>query len=482
MKIQRTGIFVAVLFLIVAFFFCAQEKNNSAVRFKIDSLQKNLVNAKEDTFKVVLLTDLAWQLINVSDYHSAINYCDDALTLAKKLNYQKGISKSISHKGVALKRLGNYPEAIKYFLAALQISEKINDPKSTAAIYNNLGIIYQELGNYSEALKNHSASLEIKKEQGDKSGISSSLNNIGLVYFDQAVKKMNAGEDPDSLFNCASNFYEQSLKIKKQINDQRGIAMSYNNLGNILMERAHSMSRGSTHDSVLELALQNHFASLKIKEDLENVQGIISSNLNIGSAYTFLNRYDQANTFLQRALALALKTGEKSVIKNCYGGLMQMDTSRQNYKDAVAHYKLYVLYRDSLVNEENIKKTVREQMQFDFDKKSFNDSIKNTELIKLDEARHSSEVSKQKAYSYAGAGGFLVMIVITIISYKAFRNKKKATIEIESQKFLVELKQKEILDSIHYAKRIQTALLTSEKYIARRLKSLNKSGNENTTR
>lgn len=34
----------------------------------------------------------------------------------------------------------------------------------------------------------------------------------------------------------------------------------------------------------------------------------------------------------------------------------------------------------------------------------------------------------------------------------------------------VEEKQKEILDSIHYAKRIQTALLTSEKYIEKRSK------------
>ena len=34
-------------------------------------------------------------------------------------------------------------------------------------------------------------------------------------------------------------------------------------------------------------------------------------------------------------------------------------------------------------------------------------------------------------------------------------------------------KNKEVLDSIHYAKRIQTALLTSEKYIDRKLNQLN---------
>ncbi|MGZ3865682.1 MAG: hypothetical protein ACXVC6_04800 [Bacteroidia bacterium] len=41
--------------------------------------------------------------------------------------------------------------------------------------------------------------------------------------------------------------------------------------------------------------------------------------------------------------------------------------------------------------------------------------------------------------------------------------------EIENKKALLEEKQKEILDSIHYAKRIQRTLLPSEKYIARHI-------------
>ena len=45
---------------------------------------------------------------------------------------------------------------------------------------------------------------------------------------------------------------------------------------------------------------------------------------------------------------------------------------------------------------------------------------------------------------------------------------------IEMEKLLVEEKNKEILDSIHYSKRIQNALLPSEKYIERNLNRLKK--------
>ena len=45
--------------------------------------------------------------------------------------------------------------------------------------------------------------------------------------------------------------------------------------------------------------------------------------------------------------------------------------------------------------------------------------------------------------------------------------------QVEQQKQLVEEKQKEILDSIHYAKRIQQSQLPNEQYIEKTLKRLN---------
>ena len=46
--------------------------------------------------------------------------------------------------------------------------------------------------------------------------------------------------------------------------------------------------------------------------------------------------------------------------------------------------------------------------------------------------------------------------------------------EAQHQKEIVEEKQKEILDSIRYAKRIQQSLLPTEKYIDKKFKELKK--------
>ena len=66
--------------------------------------------------------------------------------------------------------------------------------------------------------------------------------------------------------------------------------------------------------------------------------------------------------------------------------------------------------------------------------------------------------------------GILILVIgFAVFAYRSFLQKQKANIEITKQKEIIEEKQKEILDSIHYAKRIQTALLPSEKYIGRNL-------------
>lgn len=88
--------------------------------------------------------------------------------------------------------------------------------------------------------------------------------------------------------------------------------------------------------------------------------------------------------------------------------------------------------------------------------------------------KHDQEIQQQKTYTYGGAIGFLLMIVVAAVTFRAYKQKQKANEIISQQKLVVEEKQKQILDSIYYAKRIQQSLLPTEKYIHRSLKKLAK--------
>jgi len=67
------------------------------------------------------------------------------------------------------------------------------------------------------------------------------------------------------------------------------------------------------------------------------------------------------------------------------------------------------------------------------------------------------------------------MFIMAILIFRSYRIKQKANKLVSEQKELLEIKNKEITDSIKYAKRIQNAHMPSQEYILKKLKELKRS-------
>ena len=416
---------------------------------KIDSLKNLILTDKEDSNKVIHLYKLSDNYRNFGTLDTSLIFGKEALQLAKKLNYKRGIANCCNNLGNVLYKQGNYSEALKNHFLSLKISEELGDKKGTARSFGNLGVIYTNQENYSEAIKFYEASLKIKKEINDKKGIAATNNNLGALYF-------NKGD-----YEAAKKTFSEALATWTEFGDLEGISYCYNNLAGV--------------DNALgnyDEALKNVFASLKIKEEEEDKLGMAFSYNTLGNTYILLKKFSLARDYLDRGLKISLEMGANFETDECYLSLSELDSASGRFKLAYEHYKLYVVYRDSLLNEEHTKETVQAQMQYEFAKRQTADSITNAEKAKQEELKHGQEIQQQKIYTYGGATGFILMLVVAVISFRAFKQKQKANYIIEEQKAIVDEKQKQILDSIHYAKRIQESLLPTEKYIDRNLKRL----------
>ena len=327
----------------------------------------------------------------------------------------------------------------------MKINEEIGNKKGIATSYNNIGNVYNAQGNSVEALKNYLASLKLKEEMGNKQGIAISYGNIGNVY-----KK-------DGNYTEALKNFSASLKIDEEIGNKKGVAVSNNNIGGIYYLQGNYSE-----------ALKMHFASLKIKEEIGDKEGMASTLGNIGLIYQDLENYKEEEAYSTKSLALAEEIGALGLIKTASQNLSEVCAATGRYKEALEYYKAYIIARDSLFNEENTKKTVQMQMQYEFDKKEVSTKLEQGKK----DAVASAESRKQKIIIWSVCGILILVIGFAVFAYRSFLQKRKANIEITKQKEIIEEKQKEILDSIHYAKRIQTALITSEKYIEKNLKRL----------
>ena len=441
---MRKSLLIFFLFVCV----CAFGQNN------IDSLLKLIKTDPADTHKVKHLYKLCAEYKNIGEYNKGLFYGKQALVLAQNLDFQKGVAQSYNSIGNIYNNQDNYPEALKNYFAALKIREEIKDKQGIAGSYNNIGYIYMQQGNYPEALKNHLASLKIREELNNKQGIASSYMNIGIIYYSQ-----------DNYHEALKNQLA-AIKIYEESKDKGGIASVCNNIANIYKKQNNYPE-----------ALKNYFVSLRIYEEIRNKDGIAASYMNLGNLYIKLHKIQDAGTCLSKALQLSTAIGSKGVIIGSYAGLTALDSVTGNYKAAFAHHKLFVVYRDSIDNEETQKKSLQSAMQYEFDKKEI---AAKAEQEKLD-AITREEKQKQNIIIYSVGGVLLLVIIFSLFLFNRFRITRRQKTVIEEQKVLVDKayetlheKNKEVMDSINYASRIQRALITSDKYIATQLRRLMK--------
>src|SRR5215831_18844956 len=90
----------------------------------IDSLQILLQTQKEDTSKVNILNALSYDFHQQGDFQKHLQYAKQALDLAEKLNFKKGIAVGYLSMSDAQ---GTLAEAIKYLCAASKYFEDLGD-------------------------------------------------------------------------------------------------------------------------------------------------------------------------------------------------------------------------------------------------------------------------------------------------------------------------------------------------------------------
>ena len=460
-------------FSILLFFIFAIHISCLSQNKKIDSLLSVLKTTKEDTTKINTLNDIGWELKN-NNPDTAIILCTRALALAEATKWRKGIAGSLRNLGAFNYLKGNYPQALQHYFKALKINEELKDKKGISAILGNIGIVYRNQTDYPKALDYYFKALKIGEELGDKNRIAIQLGNIGIVY------------DNQKDYPKALDYYFRALKMDEELGNKNNIAALLGNIGSVYDEQASAMSSDSAdiigiksveQERLYNKALDWFFKALKVAEELGGKNRIAADLGNIGSIYTDLNKYKKAEDYLLRALLIDTSIGSIEGQKYRHNDLSKLYSKTGRHKLALEHYKKYIAARDSINNDENTKKQTRTEMQFEFSKKQTADSVKVAEGKKLAAAELKSEVNKR----YSLYMGLFLVVVFAGFIFNRFRvtQKQKIIIEsqkeiVEEQKKIVEEKNKDITDSIHYARRIQRALLPTEKYIEKNFRRLSK--------
>jgi len=356
------------------------------------------------------------EILELLDFHSNNDKVDDVLDRA-----ENQLNNDVAN-AIALAEEANQLSQNSLYTIGLARSLKIK------------ALAYQNLTNYSEAMRFAIESRELYKVVDDKRGEAACLNILGGVYnFLGDLKK-----------RLETNI--ECLELRRSIADDRAVLSSLNNIGDTYL---------SMKD--FENALSYFFKCLKFDNLSDNILAIVKCN--IAETYFYLNKLELSNTYVDEGLKHAIVSDYYQIIIAAHILKARISILNKNYKEAI----LNLDNASKVLSEKDSKEQQFEAYQLysevyhhieDYEK-AFLFLNKHNEL--KDAVLSENNAQKMKKIEF----DFQLKSITTEAKQIKEKNEllTRAFTQIESQSNEIKAKNNAITDSIHYAKRIQRAIL-----------------------
>lgn len=379
---------------------------------------------------------------------SSLYYYKQAAALYKKIGDEDGVCVVYINMGSTYRSLGKFSEALQYLFEAIRIGDKLQNKDRIASCMITIGNIYRQKKDFLSALKYNDNAYKIFVELNDSRSQAIALNNNGIVYSEL--------KNSDKALEC----YLAALKIREQLGLKIEIASTYSTIACEYLEK----------DDLLK-AMEFNKKALKINEELENKRGRAIDLTNIAAVFTKQKKYHDAIVHLLIAKKLAEEIKFTDLTKEIYLAISENYSAVGDYKSSLEFHKKYVELKDVIFNDRENEIIAEVNSKYQSEKKD-----SEIKLLNKDKEVQAADLKRKTIIIWGVCIGLVLLLVLAFFIYRGYRLKQRANEiiirqkdEVEKQKEIIEEKQKEITDSIHYAKRIQGALLASDTFLKKNL-------------
>ncbi len=369
-------------------------------------------------------------------YEKAHEYGKNSIDIATKINNDSIISKAYLNIGFTHFTQGDFQKSTESYYSSLKFSEKIANQKLIAAAFNYLGLSFSTKPNpdYKKALEYLFQALEIDRKINSTKDLGYVLLRIGGIYSWQ------------NNFEKAMKFIDQAAKIA----DSAGIK----DLKKWSLEFAADIY---SKNREYKKALPMYIKSLQISIAINEIPGVVGSYINISDVYKKMGDFKNAHAYIDSAYFICNQFKTHSVFARIYMCKSDIFEKQGDVKNAFLYFKKSTRSQDSLFSQSNSNNINELEKKYETEKKEKELTEKSSEL-KIQMAVSEKQETQRNAFIV----GFGVVLVLMGFIFRGYRQKQKANEIIQLQKHLVEEKNKDITDSINYAKKIQEAILPAK--------------------
>ena len=420
------------------------------------------------------LNNIGYYHMNKGDVNIALKYYHQSLEIDKELKDSLGLASSLNNIGLIFKNQGDVAKCLEYYYACLNIREAMGDKKGIATSLHNIGAVYLDQNDDDKALVFCFKAKKIREEIGDKYGLGKSLNFAGFLY-------KNKKE-----YSKALECWNKSLMIREEIGDINGVAESVNNIGGYYRMKVQLAYESKTKVDSLQYNIQKalfYYGKGKTLYEKGGIkQGISNAYYHLADVQYYSNKKDALENAL-KALEIAQELGFPETIKNAALLLSKIYQAMGLGMKGLEMHQLYTLMKDSILNDQTQKSVLQQHEKYKYEKQKIIDDKENEKKVAIEKEKQEKQFIVLVVSLIAG---FIVVILLVVIYRRLQLTKKQKLVieeqkellsetneelnqtneelatqrdEIERQKHIVEEQRDDIVSSITYAKRIQTAIL-----------------------
>ena len=333
------------------------------------------------------------------------------------------LSNTYQNNAIAFLQESNYPQALTNFQNALSIAEEMNDEESEAYIYLNMAITYKSLDDPKRGEQSYLKSVDLAKKLGLKNVLAYCYSNMATMYEDMKD------------FKKEYEFGMKAASLGNEIGD-KGI-------------EASSLSRaalGLANQGNFKEAEDNAKRAMLIADSSKQPLNVYQTNQDMGSILKMQKKYRDAISYYEKGFSSLDKSNiYDEEVGQSYANLSECYEQTGDFKKALASYKMAAKISDSITGKENVKKATELTLNYEFAKK---------QQIAKDEEQKQKDLAKAK--QTALIIGLALTLLLAIVAFRAFTNKRKANLLLHQQKEKVESTLTEL-------KSTQAQLIQSEK-------------------
>jgi sensor histidine kinase YesM len=427
---------------------------------KIDSLEQKLATLPDDSTKVSVLTKLnsEWSAVNPA---KGIEYCRQAVELAKKIRWTKGIAVSYIGLGYTFGVWGNYDSALVYNDSAIVYSVKTRDKSRIALAYINRGSSYNEQKKLVLAQTDFLVALKYAEQSGNPDRLARAYTALGNVYYYQGNWKK------------AKENYLPAIELFDSIANVKMVAILEMNLGNC------ARRTGEYQES-----LHHYKKAEQLQKENEHVMDLMSTYMNMAVMYEELRDSINAvkNYELSYRLAKEYEDWEMVAINAAYladfymnkGEIQKgMEYSNEAYLSAKNQHlfekqhnaasilargyalqhdfaNAYRLLQDAMALNDTILKSRQEQLLTEMQTRYETEKKEKENIVLKTENQLKEQKLEARTYMLTGTLiGIMLLFALVFAISRNYRNEKRNVALLDKLNSQLTLQRDEILQINH---------------------------------